>query len=234
MAGRPTNSNRTCGGTACTTGRIFTLQNRFLLRRIVIENTPAAKEERRTPEIHISSGAPLRAHAEIGIESAPCGNHHTCAQLVFHFSIWKLAVSDEATLRTVAYVPPSAFIGATRSAVLCRSPKIAGGRKTGKIPYFFPLPSYFFLILVATVRPAHNRAVCQRSTSHPFRRNERIIAKPPRPNQAHIPLPKAARRGDYAGCGLRFEEVFLWLRQGCLYPRKLLPHLRQHFPHCFP
>ena len=33
-----------------------------------------------------------------------------------------------------------------------------------KIPYFFPLPSYFFLILVATVRPAHNRAVCQRST----------------------------------------------------------------------
>ena len=31
--------------------------------------------------------------------------------------------------------------------------------------------------------------------------NTRIIAKPPRRNQARIPLPKAARRGGYAGCG---------------------------------
>ncbi len=33
-------------------------------------------------------------------------------------------------------------------------------------------------------RPAYNRAAYQRSTPHPCRRNEGIIAKPPRPNQA--------------------------------------------------
>ena len=32
--------------------------------------------------------------------------------------------------------------------------------------------------------------------------NTRIIPKPPRRNQARIPLPKAARWGGYAGCGL--------------------------------
>ena len=51
-------------------------------------------------------------------------------------------------------------------------------------PYFLLFPSYIFLILVATVRPAHNRAVCQRSNSAVSRRTPRIIAKPLRWNQA--------------------------------------------------
>ena len=81
------------------------------------------------------------------------------------------------------------------SGVRTRRPTVFGhaGRVT--------LPS------VATARPVTSRTVCQRSSSAVSRRTPRIIAKPPRPNQARIPLPKAARRGGYAGCGFGLQNI---------------------------
>ena len=53
---------------------------------------------------------------------------------------------------------------------------------------------HMFFIGIAAVSPA----------SQP---NAQIIPKPPRPNQARIPLPKAARRGGYAGCGFGLRNI---------------------------
>ena len=83
----------------------------------------------------------------------------------------------------VAYVPPMAFIVQRFRrlfAALRRLPEVV---RRGRLLTSSLLTSS--LSSWRPARPAHNRAVCQRSTLHPSPgRTRRIIAKPPRWNQA--------------------------------------------------
>ena len=151
--------------------------------RLLFTKTSRPRRKRRVACLYIHV---LWRHRQTPLTKHEYKTRHVCiahaTHLTYSAQLMKIGDSPQSQIRKIAYVPPLAHTrvrGGFR-----RSPKSRQKSEGIRTPYFFLFPSYFFLILVATVRPVTSRTVCQRSNSAVSRRTQRIIPKPPRWNQA--------------------------------------------------
>ena len=106
-------------------------------------------------------------------ESAPRGYESTRTHSRISLCLEISGLSVEATLRTVAYVPPMAHIRVLGGFSVDLRSQGRSPKDTTLLPSSLLLLTFYFLLLPfprVDRRPAHNQAVCQRADSAVSRR----------------------------------------------------------------